>query len=87
LSETLVMGTNRDLLVLTNQADLSKEELDQQIAELNIILFPVENWSAFCTANEIIDINRHKIITKVHLVQKILSDSPNKPFVFICNKN
>lgn len=81
------MSANRDLLVLANQAHLSKEELDKQLAALNTILFPVENWNAFCTANEIIDINKHKIITKVHLVQKILKDTPNKPFIFICNKN
>ncbi|WP_371357764.1 hypothetical protein, partial [Salmonella sp. M113] len=53
LSETLTMGANRDFLVLANQAHLSREELDKQLAALNTILFPVENWNAFCTANEI----------------------------------
>lgn len=81
------MGLNRDLLVLTNQEYLSKEELDKELSFLNTVLYPVENWDAFCTANEIIDINRRKIISKVHLVQKILRDHPNKAFVFISNKN
>jgi predicted metal-dependent phosphotriesterase family hydrolase len=52
-----------------------------------MVLVPVENWLSFCVANEIIDINRRKIISKEHLVQKILKDNPNQPFVFICNKN
>lgn len=78
---------NRDLLVLSKQDHLSQAQIDQEVEALNRILFPVENWNCFCTANEIIDINRHKIITKVHIVQKTLQDKPHKPFVFICNKN
>ena len=77
----------RDLLVLTLSNLLSQKEIDRQIALLNIVLVPVENWASFCVANEIIDINCLKIISKEHLVQKILKDNPNKPFVFICNKN
>ncbi|WP_026750551.1 hypothetical protein [Sediminibacterium sp. C3] len=78
---------SRDLLVLTNQAYLSAEQTATIVAGLNKVLGPVENWGAFCIANEIIDINRHKIITKTHLVKQILQDKPNKPFLFICNKN
>jgi predicted metal-dependent phosphotriesterase family hydrolase len=77
----------RDLLVLQAKHLISQEEIDRQIAILNIVLAPVENWLSFCVANEIIDINRRKIISKEHLVQKLLKDNPNKPFVFICNKN
>jgi hypothetical protein len=78
---------NRDLLVLSKQAFLSEAQTAAIVAELNKVLGPVENWSAFCIANEIIDINRHKIITKTHLVKQILQDKPNKAFIFICNKN
>ena len=78
---------SRDLLVLTNQAYLSAEQTAAIVAGLNKVLSPVENWGVFCVANEIIDINRHKIITKTHLVKQILQDKPNKPFLFICNKN
>ncbi len=77
----------RDLLVLSSTNLLSQKEIDQQMHLLNLVLVPVENWGSFCVANEIIDINRRKIITKEHLVQKLLKDQPNKPFVFICNKN
>ncbi len=78
---------NRDLLVLSNQNYLTPEQVDLELAALDRILFSVENWICFCTANEIIDINRHKIVTKTHLVQKILQDNRNKSFLFICNKN
>lgn len=78
---------SRDLLVLTNQAYLSAEQTAAIVAGLNKVLSPVENWGVFCVANEIIDINRHKIITKTHLVKQILQDKPNKPFLFVCNKN
>gem|GEM_PF-196867 len=77
----------RDLLVLQTKHLFSQEEIDRQIELLNMVLVPVENWLSFCVANEIIDINRRKIISKEHLVQKILKDNPNQPFVFICNKN
>lgn len=78
---------NRDLLVLTKQEFLTEEQAAQVVAGLNRILGPVENWAAFCVANEIIDINKHKIVTKTHLVKQILQDKPNKAFIFICNKN
>ena len=57
---------NRDLLVLTKQAYLTEAEAASVVAGLNKILGPVENWAAFCVANEIIDINKHKIVTKTH---------------------
>jgi hypothetical protein len=78
---------NRDLLVLTKQEFLTEEQAALIVASLNNILGPVENWSAFCVANEIIDINKRKIVTKTHLVKQLLQDKPNKAFIFICNKN
>ena len=78
---------NRDLLVLSRMAHLSQQELDHQLALLNTLLYHIETWETFCNANEIVDINRHRIIQKPHLIQKILSDKVVKPFVFTSNKN
>ena len=78
---------NRDLLVLSKQSHLSQDEINRQTELLNHLLYPLENWSNYCMANEIIDINRRKIISKAHLMKSMLQDYPNKPFVFICNKN
>jgi hypothetical protein len=79
--------SNRDLLVLSSTAHLSEEELDRQVLLLNKLLYEIETWDTFCTVNEIININRHKIIRKPYLVQKALKEKEVKPFVFTCNKN
>lgn len=78
---------NRDLLVLSSTAHLSEEELDRQVLMLDKLLHEIETWDTFCIANEIININRHKIIRKPHLVKKALSKKGVKPFVFTYNKN
>ena len=80
-------GVNRDLLVLADARQLSAEALERELVFLDSILFHVENWESFSTANEIIDINRRKIIRKTYLIQKILSERNVKPFIFTCNKN
>jgi hypothetical protein len=80
-------GANRDLLVLADAKYLSAEALERELAFLNTVLFHLENWDAFSTANELIDINRRKIIRKTYLIQKILSEKTVKAFVFTCNKN
>ena len=78
---------NRDLLVLTKTVHLQPDELERQIQLLNTILFDTENWESFSIANEILDINHRKIIRKTFLIQKILTEKTQKPFVFVSNKN
>ena len=78
---------NRDLLVLTNKETMNPMELEHEIELIIDILHKVENAGAFCVANEIIDLNRYKIIHKAHLIQKFTREKEMKPFVFICNKN
>jgi hypothetical protein len=78
---------NRDLLVLAKTAHLSPEELDHQVTLLNMLLRLTENWDTYCTANEILDINRRRIIQQPHQMQKILREKKEKPFVFTNNKN
>jgi hypothetical protein len=80
-------GVNRDLLMLADARHLSAAALEREISFLNTVLFHVENWESFSTANELIDINRRKIIRKTHLIQKILSEKKVKAFVFTSNKN
>ena len=78
---------NRDLLVLSKTAHLSPEEIDRHVELLNSLLRLTENWETFCTANEILDINRHKVIHNPRLIQKLLSEKKQKAFVFTNNKN
>ena len=78
---------NRDLLVLSDTTRLSPEQLAREVAFLNTLLFHIENWETFSIANEVIDVNRRKIIRDSFLIQRILTEKEVKPFVFTCNKN
>ncbi len=78
---------NRDLLVLTGKVTMNAEEFEHQLELLNDLLYDVENLNVFCTANEIIDISKNKIIQKQHVIQRLIKHKKLKPFVFINNKN
>jgi hypothetical protein len=78
---------NRDLLVLSDTTRCSPEQLAREMAFLNTLLFHIENWETFSIANEVIDINRRKIVRDSVLIQRILTEKGVKPFVFTCNKN
>lgn len=75
---------NRDLLVLAKN---DQQQLEQEVAQLNQLLYHVENENAFCVANEVIDVNRGKVIKKTHLIIRTIRGGALKPFVFINNKN
>ncbi len=78
---------NRDLLVLTNKIHLDPAQMEQEVISLQELLLTVENSKSFCIANEVIDLNRYKIITKPLLVQQAIDLKGNKPFIFINCKN
>ena len=76
-----------DLLVLTGNKTMNKDELEKQVRSLNNLLVQIEQLNVFCTAHEILDVNRCRIITKQHLIQQFISSDTLPPFVFINNKN
>lgn len=78
---------NRDLLVLTKKVSMNAKQLKQEVELLNELLYHVEDLFSFCTANEIIDVNRYKIIQKPYQIQRAIRERGTKPFVFISNKN
>ena len=78
---------NRDLLVFTKKKIMDKAELERQIEQLNDLFYLVEASNAACIANEIIDLNRYKIISEIHRVRSVLQSQHLKPFVFISSKN
>lgn len=78
---------NRDLLVLTKKETMNPRELEQEVELLVDLLYHVEQMDAFCVANEIIDLNRYKIIQKPHLIRQAVREKKLKPFVFISNNN
>jgi len=78
---------NRDLLVFTNKNAMDQHELERHIEFLNNLFYRVEASNAALIANEIIDVNRYKVITNPRHVSAILQSAQLKPFVFISNKN
>ncbi len=80
-------SSKRDLLVLSKKVALDPRELEHEVEMLHEILFNTETMTNFCTANEIIDVNRYRIITKPHLIEKLVRQPALKPFIFVCNKN
>ena len=78
---------NRDLLLLTKYEVLDADAMEHELEFLNDMLFAVESLHTFCFVNEIIDINKYKIITKPHVIHQIIRERKIKPFVFIFNKN
>ena len=79
---------HHDLLVLTGEKTMNEQELEMQVRFLNDLLYNfVEKTNAFCTANEILDVNKCRVVQKPHLVQQIISSDVLPPFVFIISKN
>ena len=79
-------SSNRDLLVLSKGATTDKREMAHEVEKLHQLLFHAESLENFCIANEIIDINKFKIIDKPLKIQKILRKGL-KAFQFVNNKN
>jgi len=78
---------NRDLLVLTKKQSMNPGELEHEVELLVDLLYHVESIDAFCIANELIDLNRYKIIRKSTLIKQALREKRLRPFVFISNNN
>lgn len=81
------MKANRDLLLLSKKASPDPKEIKHEVEQLHELLFSVESFSNFCIANEVIDLNRYKIIQKATRIEKIIKEKSLKPFQFISNKN
>ena len=79
--------SNRDLLVLVKDEQMSEQSMEQELEQLNELLFHFETIDSFCTAHEVFDVNKHKTLHKRDSMQKIIREKELKPFVFICNKN
>jgi hypothetical protein len=77
----------RDLLVLSNKISLTPQQLEKELQSLHELLYSIETSNHFCTANEVINLNNYKIITKPRLIEKSVREAEKKPFIFIFNKN
>jgi hypothetical protein len=78
---------NRDLLVLVKDEHMNEQLMEQELEQLNDLLFHFETIESFCIAHEVFDVNKHKILYKKDTMQKIVRQKELRPFIFICNKN
>lgn len=78
---------DRDLLVLVKDEFMNEKFMEQELEQLNEMLFHFETIEKFCVVHEIFDMNKYKIITKPNLMQQVIRQRELKPFQFICNKN
>lgn len=77
----------RDLLFVSKYSTLSDLEMEKEMQLLNQLLYGVESMSTSALVNEVIDLNRYKIIRKPWQVARAIRQKSNKAFVFIYNKN
>jgi hypothetical protein len=78
---------NRDLLVLVKDEDVSEQFMEQELEQLNDLLFHYETLESFCVAHEVFDMKKYKVIHKPRVVHQIIRQNQLKAFQFICNKN
>ncbi|MGN6438145.1 MAG: hypothetical protein ACTHMM_16515 [Agriterribacter sp.] len=79
--------SNRDLLVLLKDESMSNQAIEHEVEQLNEMLFHAESTENFCTANELIDLNRYKIVQDQKSLVQVMHQNELKPFFFLCNKN
>lgn len=79
---------NRDLLLLSKKNLLTSEDINAELLGINDLLYKCDNLATYRRVNEVIDINRYKVIKKPYLVEKYLREKNHlNPFVFLFNKN
>lgn len=80
------MNSNKDLLILPKQHNLSAEELKKEVEFVCNILYSTKFENDFLSSGEIFNINNHKTYKTPVLVQNYLK-IVNTRFVFLINKN
>lgn len=78
---------HRDLLVLIKDESHIPHSMDEEVEMLHEMLYHVETIDNLCTASEIIDLNKFKIISRHSVITKVLKQGNLKPFQFVNNKN
>ena len=79
--------TDRDLLVMFNQEQMTPQAIEHAVKMLHVMLFSVEEMDNLINAHEIIDLNRYKVTNKYRTLQTIFKKQVLKPFEFLNCKN
>ena len=79
--------SNRDLLVLFKEELMTPQAIEHEVELLHEMLYMVENIDNVCQAHEIIDLNRFKVHSQMHIIRNVLRRRELKPFIFLNNKD
>ena len=79
--------SDRDLLVLVKDEFVTEQFMEQELEQLNSLLFHFETMDKFCVSHEVFDMNKYKTIRKPVLIQRIARQQVLRPFQFLYNKN
>ncbi len=79
--------SNRDLLVLFKEDLMSPQAIEHEVELLHELLYDVEKLENLVIAHEVININKYKIQSEIHIVREAIRCKTLKPFVFLNNKN
>ena len=79
--------SNRDLLVLFKEELMTPQAIEHEVEMLHEMLYLVENLDNVCKAHEIIDLNRFRVHSQLHIIRHALQQRELKPFIFLNNKN
>lgn len=78
-------STNRDLLVLLNEHNVSDESIERQVESLHLIIGNTESPEQFCIAHELM--MRNSISRKAKKILKAIAEPEFKPFWFLIGRN
>ena len=79
--------SNRDLLVLFKQELLSPQVIEETVDWLHEILQTTERLNNLVIANEVLDLNKYKVVHNPLVLRNTLRKDPLKPFIFLNCKN
>ncbi|MBX3239839.1 MAG: hypothetical protein KIT80_21320 [Chitinophagaceae bacterium] len=79
--------SNRDLLVLLKDESMSNKAIEQEVEQLNDLLYVTESAGSFCAANELFDLEKFKIFRDQKTLVSVMHQNELKPFSFLFNKN
>jgi hypothetical protein len=80
-------GIKRDIIILRKESFPNKQSLEKEVVLLNDMLQAIEKSDKMAASFELIDLNRFKVVTKLHLVSTAIKSAIAKPFEFLINKN
>lgn len=77
----------RDLILLRRDEEVDELQIKREVQLLDYLLQSVETTASLCTAYELIDLNRFKVVHQHAAIAKVIRSEQQKPFQFLINRN